>query len=270
MASADAGETPESLPLNMTQSKQNDFKKELAPEEDFAEILLESLPRKEKPLTNNLVVSGNRTFSMGLSKTARKRNNRRAVRGLSVPPPLDTTPSLRHVFRFACSTSGTYNVVVNSLLAACGGICTVANSTIVTFASAVKVHRVSIWPAPNSTTVEANGVQFSSSSDTYSRDESKGRDVPDGITVTGAVTAVPPPNSSAAFWATSTASRQLFVLQITAGSIVDVDLSICLANTLTGASITGLTTAVLGTTYYLALDGRASNKVTPLRLPTTS
>jgi hypothetical protein len=52
------------------------------------------------------------------------------------------------------------------------------------------------------------------------------------------------------------------------GSIIDVSISWTLANNIGATSITGITTAVLGSVYYLGLDGTSGN-VVPVGVPTT-
>ncbi len=52
--------------------------------------------------------------------------------------------------------------------------------------------------------------------------------------------------------------------------MIDVDIDFTLAANFTPQAFTGFTTVVLGTFYYLALDGRASNKLVPVGLPTTT
>jgi hypothetical protein len=70
-------------------------------------------------------------------------------------------------------------------------------------------------------------------------------------------------------WQNSSASATtLFTLyDVQKGSIVDVDLTYCQRNSQAGLSFT-VTTAVLGTAYYLYLDG-ATGKLQPVALPNT-
>jgi hypothetical protein len=83
----------------------------------------------------------------------------------------------------------------------------------------------------------------------------------------------PPKNSYLRDWQQigTDSSDVLFVIQnLTQGTIVDFEGVYTLGNSSGGINITGVTTASQGSIYYLALDGRASNKLVPQGLPTTS
>jgi hypothetical protein len=68
--------------------------------------------------------------------------------------------------------------------------------------------------------------------------------------------------------ATATGTLNLFSLSCSTDSIIDVEVEYTLSNQIQAASIT-IATGVLGSIYYLPLDGAASHVYNPLHLPTT-
>jgi len=93
--------------------------------------------------------------------------------------------------------------------------------------------------------------------------------IPEGITTTDAMVFKPPAKSLASFWLGDVDSAtQVFALSTSPGSIVDVSLSFRLCNVYSSASV-AVATAVIGTVYYLALDGPSSNTYVPVGIPTT-
>jgi hypothetical protein len=85
------------------------------------------------------------------------------------------------------------------------------------------------------------------------------------------IVAIPPQSSLASFWQSpGIANNQLFNIVAPTGSIIDVHLSLILQDDDNGSAITGtVATAVIGTTYYLAMDNVATHIYTPVSLTTT-
>jgi hypothetical protein len=96
-------------------------------------------------------------------------------------------------------------------------------------------------------------------------DEVSDKSVPTGITVTGSVVFVPDPKSVASFWSNA---GQLMVIQTTIGSIVDLSVDWTLDAFISPDTLS-IATGVLGSAYFLALDGPSGNTYTPIGLPTT-
>jgi len=194
------------------------------------------------------------------------RGSKRGPSASSLPPTLETSVESNHVYRFL-STSGSAKVVsFGTMLGAMGGICTVANTTIKSFHSSMKIMRVTVWSAASSSTEE--GVQLFWESGTSSQipDEAKISSIPQGVTVTKALVFVPPEKSLAADWLSAAAN--LFSIQSPVGSIVDVHVVGRLSNVFASVAST-VGTATLGSTYYLSLDGGSSGTYVAQGLPTT-
>ncbi len=190
----------------------------------------------------------------------------------SLPPPRNQVPTLRHVIQFT-STSGSIAIVTAADLAgACGGMCTVSNSTFISWASSVRIHSVKVWPGGNSplstnTTAELNWN--ASSANAFQKDELKVQVLPSGIQETNCVVFKPPAKSLASDWFATNQAQNVFSLQCSIGSVIELDISFTLTSTFAGPAVT-VGTATLGAVYYLALDGPATNKFPPVALPTTS
>lgn len=195
----------------------------------------------------------------------------RGRRGPSLPPTIECTPALSHRYRyFANATATNANVTVGNLLGAMGGICTVANSTISSICSSVRVKRVSIYSGVVSTgAVNAELTWFAGGS-SFTKDDSKESSVPEGITMERVLVTRPPAKALASFWQNSASvSNVLFQITCQGGSLIDVEMVGTLGNNLSNVAITGYSTATLATVYYGRLDG-VGGKFQPLGVPTTN
>lgn len=138
-------------------------------------------------------------------------------------------------------------------------------------ASCVKLRKVSIWPASEADTATGNNpeIEYVSGYGTTS-DRSYVQSIPGGVSVSKPVVSKPGKDTLAALWQNSSASStSLFTLyDINKGSIIAVDVSFMLRNAVPGINFT-VATAVLGTMYYLYLDG-ATAKLQPVALPNTT
>lgn len=205
---------------------------------------------------------------------ARKSGPRRKAGAPHLPPIINATPTFGHTYRFTVATVNLtdFPVVGADLAGALGTICTVVNSKVQPYISTVRIHRITIWPAANSNPPLKASVEWGAIAGIV-KDESKVSGLPSGITEEKVVTAVPPRNSLASDWLNlqSLTGNILFYLSCPAGSIIDIQLTCTLAAAfVTPANIT-VTTGVVGTAYFLALDkaGGTSN-IAPLGLPTTT
>ncbi len=195
----------------------------------------------------------------------------RSKRGAApdLPTKLQTTVEARHVFRFQCQTAPSAQAIsVNNILGACGGVCSVVNSKVTSFASSIRVNSVTVWLSPSSTVAVSADVAWVGSS-TYSPDEKYDESLPTTVSNTKSAVFRPPSQSLASFWQSSSGSTTLFTITASAGSIVDLDVSIRLSNSLLPVQTT-VAVATIQTVYYLALDGPSTNIIRPLGLPTTA
>ncbi len=208
-------------------------------------------------------------------RKGRKRTKAGVVSRL--PPALMTTDNVPFRRRYAVSASvGPVSVTRANICGALGGVCTIVNSTILAWASSFHIRRIIVWPAVASGAQTACEIYWSvggGAEQQLSKDSATITNVPSGITQDSAIVMVPPRKSYLSEWQQSgvDSSDVMFVIQnLTQGTIVDFEGVYTLANAAGGVNITGITTASQGSVYYLALDGRASNKLVPQGLPTTS
>jgi len=105
-------------------------------------------------------------------------------------------------------------------------------------------------------------VQWQSPIVTVERDSRQGRDIPEGLSVTGKFRTTPPKGSFAGNWCTG-GSIAIFLIQAPAGSIVDVLMEHTMSNSLSNYTGTGsgMTT---GDVYYGGLDSVGSPNYTPV------
>ncbi len=190
---------------------------------------------------------------------------------MSLPPVIEATPRLSHRFRFGVAGTSTLSITLANLLGALGGICTVANSKVQPWASTVRIKGITIFPS--SGTGVYTFINWSSGgSSGYVADTAKNVNIPDGVTVTKALSFRPPRYALASFWlnpVTLSTSAVIFGLTIHVGSILDLDVEYTLSNVVQPGNIT-VTSATLGNTYYLDLDGPSSHKLIPQGVPTTT
>jgi len=202
---------------------------------------------------------------------ARRGRGKRSSRAPSMPPTIDTVVTAHQVLRFtATSAAASLNITLANILMACGGICTIVNSTVASVASSVKLHKITIWPASTTAGAGQNAEVLWPELGNITRDESKSTAIPAGVTVSDVVMERPPRASQVAFWNSSGGGGStLFSLTCPAGSIVDVDLTWTLRNNIAGVTQAGYAAAALGSFYYARLDG-VGGKFLPLGVPTTN
>jgi len=231
----------------------------------------------------SVVSEGGIELGRGVAKYRVERaKGRSAVRGKgqrsgrgSLPPALELTPRYTHTFRFTCTSTGSFTIQAIQLCGALGGICTTANSLVQTWTSSFRILGLKAWPAPSSSSTSGIYVDWYFSDTDLFPDTSKSTTVPEGVSVTDAVSFRPPSKSTAGFWVNSTATSSftLFNISVVAGSVLDltVQATLPVVNSTT-SSLYGLsvTTGTLGNVYYLSLDGPSSNKLPPVSgVPTT-
>jgi len=188
----------------------------------------------------------------------------------SLPPTLQVAPPLRRVtYRYLVETSGSYAITVHTMLGALGGICTAANSKVNSWSASFKIRKVTVWPPSTSTPVSCS-LTWTAGSVGQVPDEIKDGTIPEGITSTKALVFQPPARSLCGYWIDSTdVTSTLFDVLSAAGAVIDLMVDYRLCASLTSVQST-IAAGTLGTVYYLALDGPASNKIVPTSLPSTS
>lgn len=201
-------------------------------------------------------------------RSGRKGRNRSAPSRL--PPVLQTSPVVNHTFRYVNSSASPTTISVGNLLLTCGGVCTVANTTFAGVATSVRLRRIQVWAAPNtSSSASANVIWLPGAFAGIIKDVEKNTTIPMGLTTTTTLDERPPRNSLAADWLSSSlASSQVFTIACAAGSVIDVSLTFTILNNLPNAS-SGISSGVQGNVYYLYLDGASTHRYQPFGLPST-
>lgn len=188
----------------------------------------------------------------------------------SLPPPLQTTPPRKMRLRFANTSATVASTTVGELLLACGGICTVANTTVVSMHASVRVKQIIVWPAASASAPDTPILFWGAGTTNQVMDGQKIESVPQGISVSAPVSFVPPAKSLASDWVSAgAASSVLFGYACPVGSIIDVMVEATLANLVTPVSGT-VVAGTLGAVYYLPLDGASTNTYRALGVPTTA
>ncbi len=192
---------------------------------------------------------------------------------LSVPRKLQTTPVVKHTYRFRVTQTGSYSVTTGSISGACGAM-GITSTTVQNIASSIHVNKLTIWPPATAIgTSDTVMVYWNySTSAGFVKDESYTASLPDGITTTGAMTFKPPKKSLLSDWLSTTLSfgNTAMTIAAPAGSIIDLDVSFTLMNNNSGYSATTVSTATVGRIYYLPLDGVSSNKIQAQGITTTA
>jgi len=180
----------------------------------------------------------------------------------SLPPALNSTPMYRHTFRYvAQDASATVKVLDPANMLLSFGSLAISSTGMYSVHSAFKIHKITIWPAVSG----SGAVQWDSyTTNTHNPDIVKVRPMPTGVTVTGGSVYVPPKESEASWWWSGQGSAEFVcAISATVGSVVDVDVTVCMQDVGTNITGTGFTSLVTGIMYYPALDGRSTNDFAP-------
>lgn len=197
-------------------------------------------------------------------------NAAKAGRGFSLPPRLceyDAHMRVGRVLRFQQTTGGSYTIT-NKMLFGAAGVVSKTNVSCTAMFEAVKINRIQIWAVPSGansiTTIGVNWQGTDISSDKLVSDTSL------SPSVAAYIDSRPPANSAAAFWADQAKEASTSFTLILPVSAVVIDLSLSLSLSELTPSVITTTSATAGQVYFLALDGPASNKITPVILQTTT
>jgi hypothetical protein len=184
------------------------------------------------------------------------------------PPQLKSNIVLNHTFRYKCTNAAATAVTANGLLCSAGGICTVSNTTIVSYFYAVRIKRIKIWTVTATAGTAATcSVEWQGQTNTPNMEVS---DTSINTAVPARLNAVPPRNSLASFWGNSI-TGQLCILTCPVGSIVDILLELIACDGEANYSYTTIATGTVGQVYYVALDQPAgTSRYQPVSLTTTT
>jgi hypothetical protein len=189
----------------------------------------------------------------------------------SLPPVMNASQIVKARYRFTSLSNALVSVSIADVLGACGGTCTVANSTFKPWASSFRIKEIRLYPGVNpSVGVSYNSVAWNSGISGVAQDQERINDLPSGITVSQALSFKPPVRSLAADWISciATTTTNLFAIQAQNGTIVDFHVDYTLSNQFQAGAIT-ISTGTLGSIYYLPLDGAASAEYPNTHLPST-
>jgi len=219
--------------------------------------------KDEKKALSAAVVPLRRSIAMRNLRVAKPQKTSK-----SLPPVLDLTPNVSHVYRFQVASSGSYTITGAGIAGALG-VMAYGIASVGTWASSFKIRKVTVWPSPSSSAVSGATLAWAAGTISQEKDVLVDRTLPSGVSVTDSVSFAPPASTLAGMWLSLLAfSSDIFVIDVESGSIIDLAVSYTLSNSFSTDGIV-VASAVVGQPYYLALDGPASNKIVPVGLPTT-
>lgn len=193
-----------------------------------------------------------------------------AGRGPANPPPFSSNIRTTHKYRFLSNAA--FGTTINSVgcFGAAGAMGTVVNSTVALCYESLRLLKVEVWSPPASQGASATVAVEWLSTNSPSIEVS---DTTMSVSHNAHISTRPPIGSLASFWQNIDTAFQLFTLTCPINSIIDVTLELLQVDRpVTSGTITGLTTVVLNTMYYLALDrgGVGTNVLIPVSLRTTT
>lgn len=174
-----------------------------------------------------------------------------------------------HKFRFIANAAFNDTITSKCCFGAAGGIATVVNSTVSFCYESMRLISVDAWSPPATqgaaATVSVEWLSTNSPSIEVS-------DTTVSVSQNAHISSRPPKGSLASFWQQIATTFSLFTLVCPVNTIVDVAMELIqFDQAAVAATQTGLTTAVLGEMYYLALDrNRGTNILIPVSLNTTT
>jgi hypothetical protein len=189
---------------------------------------------------------------------------RNSPSGTALPPPLHLSSRFTRTLRFVNVSASAATFTAQSIACAFGCIGT-SVVTVQPWLSSLRILRLTIWPA-------AGGfaeIYWNEESSGLVPDDVVDRTLPLGVTVTGAVSSAPPPMSLAKFWRNASSSGNLLTITSSVGSVLDFKIEATQPG-VDAFAVQTVTTAVVNSIYYLALDGPSGNNYRPVVLSTTS
>jgi hypothetical protein len=215
------------------------------------------------------VVSLKKSIGTARAVSALSGSRSRSMGSASLPPQIDNTLVVRSRIRYVAGADSLVSVSAQDLAGALGGVCTVTNSVFKPWASSFRIRKIVAWPSQSTTLLNAAAISWNSGIAGANRDSERSADIPEGITITEKVDFKPPPKSLASDWfAASVGTTNIFTMTCNEGSILDLHVDFTLSNQFSAGTST-IATGVLGSIYYLPLDGASSHQYFPVHLPTT-
>jgi hypothetical protein len=203
--------------------------------------------------------------------TRRARQNKRSGIQSIRPSQLKSNIMLSHTYRFVSTSSTATSVTPNSLCFAAGCMCSIANSVVSSLYDSVRVTRVEVFTPPASQGSSATCSLNWNSSGSGFAPNLEVSDTSVSVADPAYISCKPPPRSVSGFWNQFSDTSVLLTLVAPVGSIIDVHLSLILADSASANTANGgITTGSLGVIYYLSLDANATHRFTPVSLTTTT
>jgi hypothetical protein len=181
------------------------------------------------------------------------------------PPQLNTNIVVSHKFRFKCSTAGSYVITSPNVLGAIGT--TGLNSAqCAAIADSFRVRSIAMWaPPPSQGTTATVAVEWVGQAYGNSLEFS---DTTVSTAQPAYLRSTPPVSSLASFWQNPNGGSTGNLLTVTApvSTLIDLVVDFILIDTAAAGYYFATASASDGIISYLALDGYASNKITPVGL----
>jgi hypothetical protein len=179
---------------------------------------------------------------------------------LEGPVQLKTNIEIKHQFRYV-SSSGNTKAITDTLLMTAAGVS--AQTAVIgnSIYQSVRVNRIEIWSPPSSQGSAVTCSVLFPSTGTVA--QSMAREITDttvSVAKPAHIVCSPPKESLCAFWQSGSYGQTLFSLTAPAGSIIDLWLSLVLADgaVATPAQTATLVGATVGNMYYCSLDSSTS------------
>ncbi len=263
----DSPSTAEATPCGFVLVNANtlrDLEKKVSAQESDSDKKLSAVNSEApKPLVETKLSALQQAPSLMLSRRGRSQQ------GPDLPPTLDSTQHFR--FRaYYTSSSGTFtSISPGHLCCAAGAICFTANANMRSIASAIKLRSITVWPnVSDGAGATYPIVNWSSSATNFVKDQELVRPLPLNATVTSSMVFKPPKDSNAHFWITASVSSPIVNMSVTAGSVILLDMDVCIANSIAGFNET-IVTGTTGTMYYGYMDGSTTHRYQPIALTST-
>jgi hypothetical protein len=180
------------------------------------------------------------------------------------PPQLNTNITIRHKFRFRCTTATSYVITSDDVLGALG-TSGISGSACVALMDSFRVVELSMWaPPPSQGSTATVAVEWNGQAQANSVEYS---DTTVSTAQPAYIRSSPPSLSLAGFWQSpKVAVATLFTVTTPVSTILDLTVDMILGDTGAQGFSYATASAADGVIGYLALDGYASNKLQPIGL----
>ncbi len=182
------------------------------------------------------------------------------------PPQMSSNIVKKHKYRFVASSA--FSGAISSLqcFGASGTIGTVLNTTVVGKNQSMRIISIELWsPPPSQGSSATCSIEWAGTNQSPTQEFS---DTSISVTKPAHVFSRPPLDSLCAFWQTAPSINTMMNLVCPAGTIIDLKLALIECDGESPVTF-AVSTAVLGQSYYLALDHGTSDKLVPVSLQTT-